>query len=306
MNKMTLILRMLTVFVVCLIFSSAAQAQATRTWVSGVGDDVNPCSRTAPCKTFAGAISKTAAGGEINVLDSAGYGAVTITKAMTIDGSGAHASILHGSVNGVIINPGINDQVVLRNLSINGAGTVLGTNSIRYLAGRSLRVENCVLQNVSNHGIDMNHAGTGAGELTVYNSSFTNIGSVAIRSIAANVQAAASISKVSVNRAAFGVDVLGDELAAVSNSVFSHITNQGVVAEGTSVINVVGSVFFKNGTGVASFVAGSSIRLANNDIFNNTTGVSVIVGGTCDRFSNNRIFGNGTNISGTCNPQTNQ
>ncbi len=70
------------------VFASLAQAQATRTWVSGVGDDVNPCSRTAPCKTFAGAISKTAAGGEINILDPGGYGAVTITKSITIDGVG--------------------------------------------------------------------------------------------------------------------------------------------------------------------------------------------------------------------------
>src|SRR5262245_4902952 len=71
-----------------------AQAQATRTWISGVGDDANPCSRTAPCKTFAGAISKTAASGEINVIDPGGFGSVTITKAITIDGNSAHASIL--------------------------------------------------------------------------------------------------------------------------------------------------------------------------------------------------------------------
>jgi hypothetical protein len=65
-----------------------AQAQATRTWVSGVGDDANPCSRTAPCKTFAGAISKTAPCGEISVLDPGGFGAVTITKSITINGTG--------------------------------------------------------------------------------------------------------------------------------------------------------------------------------------------------------------------------
>jgi hypothetical protein len=85
---------------------NAAQAQATRTWVSGVGDDVNPCSRTAPCKTFAGAISKTATGGEISVLDPGGFGAVTITKAITIDGGtgSGWASILHSGVPGIIIN----------------------------------------------------------------------------------------------------------------------------------------------------------------------------------------------------------
>ena len=74
-------------FLMC-ITVSVANAQATRTWISGVGDDANPCSRTAPCKTFAGAISKTAAGGEIDVLDPGGFGAVTITKAITLDGGG--------------------------------------------------------------------------------------------------------------------------------------------------------------------------------------------------------------------------
>src|SRR5688572_18374492 len=103
-----------------LIGASAASAQATRTWVSGVGDDVNPCSRTAPCKTFAGAISKTAAGGEISVLDPGGYGAVTITKAITINGDGTLASILAVLTNGVVVNAGVNDRVVLRNISING------------------------------------------------------------------------------------------------------------------------------------------------------------------------------------------
>src|SRR4028119_1817543 len=78
--------------------SSSANAQATRTWVSGVGDDVNPCSRTAPCKTFAGAISKTATNGEINVLDSGGFGSINITKSITIDGAGAHGSILAANV----------------------------------------------------------------------------------------------------------------------------------------------------------------------------------------------------------------
>src|SRR3954451_11219280 len=88
------------------------QAQATRTWVSGVGDDVNPCSRTAPCKTFAGSISKTAAGGEIDCLDPGGFGAVTITKAITIDCSGTFGSILASGTNGIIVNAGVNDVVV--------------------------------------------------------------------------------------------------------------------------------------------------------------------------------------------------
>jgi hypothetical protein len=75
-----------------LLWAAPANAQATRTWVSGVGDDVNPCSRSAPCKTFAGAISKTADCGEIDALDPGGFGALTITKGLTIDGGGGQVA----------------------------------------------------------------------------------------------------------------------------------------------------------------------------------------------------------------------
>src|SRR5438045_7634563 len=101
------------------IFSTLAHAQASRTWVSGVGDDANPCSRTAPCKTFAGAISKTAAGGEIDALTPGGFGAVTITKSITIDGGGGQvASVLVSGTNGIVVAAGPNDVVTLRNLRL--------------------------------------------------------------------------------------------------------------------------------------------------------------------------------------------
>src|SRR5436305_11732131 len=123
MRKSNLSVRILLLsFLVLLTLSAAAQAQATRTWVSGVGDDANPCSRTAPCKTFAGAISKTAAGGEIDVLDPGGFGALTITKGITIDGNGTFASVLASGTNGIVVNAGPNDVVALRNLSIDGGG----------------------------------------------------------------------------------------------------------------------------------------------------------------------------------------
>src|SRR5437588_2098084 len=119
-------------------------AQATRTWVSGVGDDFNPCSRTAPCKTFAGAISKTAAGGEIDALDPGGFGALTITKSITIDGGGGQvASVLVSGTNGIVIQAGSADHVILRNLRINGIGS--GINGVRFLAGSRLRLENDVI-----------------------------------------------------------------------------------------------------------------------------------------------------------------
>src|SRR5437773_11232373 len=113
--------------------TSLAEAQASRTWVSGVGDDANPCSRTAPCRTFAGAISKTAAGGEINALDPGGFGAVTITKSIIIDGGNMLAGVLVSGTNGIVVSAAPTDRVVLRGLDINGIGT--GLNGIRFLGG---------------------------------------------------------------------------------------------------------------------------------------------------------------------------
>ncbi len=127
----------LALLVVALALPASAAAQATRTWVSGVGDDANPCSRTAPCKTFAGAISKTAQGGEINVLDSGGFGAVTITKSITISAVGVTAGVLVAGTNGITINtssdvaPGDPDRdvVTLKGLDIDGLGPAEGASA---------------------------------------------------------------------------------------------------------------------------------------------------------------------------------
>src|SRR5262245_66643804 len=114
------------------LYAVPAEAQAIRTWVSGVGDDANACSRIAPCKTFAGAISETATGGEINCLDPAGYGAVTITKSLTIDCHYTEGGILASTVNGIIINATSTSKIVLRGLDINGDGQG-GLNGINLL-----------------------------------------------------------------------------------------------------------------------------------------------------------------------------
>jgi hypothetical protein len=144
-------------FALTVVTTASAQAQATRTWVSGVGDDANPCSRTAPCKTFAGAISKTAAGGEIDALDPSGFGAVTITKAITIDGGeGQIGSVLVAGTNGITISAGASDVVSLRNLSINGAIPASpGINGINFLSGGVLHIEHCVIFGFSNNGINV-------------------------------------------------------------------------------------------------------------------------------------------------------
>src|ERR687894_561967 len=128
MTKLRFTMQTLALSAFMLALASMAQAQATRTWVSGVGDDVNPCSRTAPCKTWAGAISKTAAGGEIDALDPGGYGTLTITKSITVDGTtgaGWGSTLNSGGINGFVLNDIATAtpntiKVTLRNLSING------------------------------------------------------------------------------------------------------------------------------------------------------------------------------------------
>src|SRR5436309_10792492 len=152
MTKLRFALNIVAVFAVCLFCNSLAQAQATRTWVSGVGDDANPCSRTAPCKTIPGAISKTAAGGEINCLDPGGFGAVTITKAITIKCQYTEGGVLVSGTNAIVVNAAATDKVVLKGLDINGFGT--GLNGIRILQAKSVRVLDSEIYGFVRDGID--------------------------------------------------------------------------------------------------------------------------------------------------------
>jgi len=138
--------------------SSGAWAQATRTWVSGVGDDANPCSRTAPCKTFAGAIAKTAANGEINVLDPAGVGGVTITKSMQVDGTGVLAGVLVSGTAGITINAGVSDTVVLRDLDIVGNGT--GTFGVRIFQAGKVVLDNVRIQGFTQAAVKVETSAT--------------------------------------------------------------------------------------------------------------------------------------------------
>lgn len=142
-----------------LAFMPAASAQATRTWVSGVGDDANPGSRTAPCKTFAGAISKTAEKGVITVLDPGGFGSVTITKSITIDGGGGEGGVLSAGTNGIVINADADDVVILRNLQIEGVGT--GLTGLIILNAGAVYLENCRIQGFANGIVETTSATTG-------------------------------------------------------------------------------------------------------------------------------------------------
>src|SRR4051812_2116257 len=279
-------------------FSTGAFAQATRTWVSGVGDDVNPCSRTAPCKTWAGAISKTAEGGEIDPLDPGGYGTLTITKAITIDGgtgAGWGHTLSAGSPSGFIVNvtggTHVSDAVViLRNITINGANqspTVGATQAINYIKAAQLIVENCKFENVSTTGITQASAATST-SLRVEDCFFDNVGTAILVSTSSGF-ATAQIDNCRFNTLAGGVNTTSNAFVTVRDSFFAGITgaNGGVRANSGCQVNVSDSTFANNGT--AANIAGGTIRLSNNDFFNNT---NAIAGGTAESANNNRFRGN--------------
>jgi hypothetical protein len=273
-----------------------AHAQATRTWVSGVGDDANPCSRTAPCKTFAGAISKTAIAGEINCLDPGGFGAVTITKSITIDCTATLGGLLSNGANGV--NIALNttstadplQTVRLRNLILNGAGnsTQLGTNGVLIQVASLVEIENLSVANFAQAGIrDTRAAG---GRLVVKDTTVMRNGSVGGIVIAAT-GGHATIDNVHSNMNSFGVAVTTGNKVMINRSVFSENISAGIKADAGAEVNVNNSVI-SNGFGIGVQNAGT-LRLSNNDIAFNATGIS----GATTSFGNNRISGN--NSAGT-------
>lgn len=287
---------------VCLFLATTLSAQATRTWVSGVGNDANPCSRTAPCKTFAGAISKTATCGEIDVLDPGGYGTVTITKSITINGEGTMASILNsGGVNGVVVNLSVSDvcnTVILRHLSINGAPNpaTFGLNGIRDLStvAHSLHIEH----------VDIQHQGTGvlinpnANPVRVYMKDVdirqTNTHSIDIHPTAGQ-QVILSLHDIrSRQSAGDGLRLQNNAKGVVTDSQIEQNTANGVNIFGSSInmkfINTDmsnnGAAGLVNASGANTFIDGCSFSGNGAGGINNT-------GSTIHGFGNNS-FGNNT------------
>jgi len=201
MNKFRSVFATFLLIVTTLVVASHARAQATRTWVSGVGDDVHPCSRTAPCKTFAGAISKTATGGEISVLDPGGFGSVTITKSITIDGTGSLSSILGAGTTGININiTSASDtakSVRIRGLTINGAGS--GIHGIRVIAADKVSIEDSVIDGFNTNGVTVQ-----AGTVFVRNTVIRNNAGAGISVAPGGAQAALSDSSVIFNGTGLG------------------------------------------------------------------------------------------------------
>ena len=296
--RSSLLLAALGLICVPMLTSVPAHAQATRTWVSGVGDDANPCSRTAPCKTFPGAISKTAAGGEINVLDPGGFGAVTITKPISIVNEGVgEAGVLVSGTNGIIVSAGVGDTIQLRGLFIDGIGT--GLNGIRFLAGRSLYVTNCVIQQFTQFGIDFEPANVSAVNTKLFvqdtiiqnNGSGASSGGILIRPAGSP----ASAADVSLNRVAVIDNVLGIKSDGSASGVAAGFTGvhvsvrHSVVANNTS--NGIWS-FRSGGNSTVVLVDGTSVtNNGGNGVFADTSGVMLL--------SNSVVENNGQGAIGT-------
>jgi hypothetical protein len=267
--------------------AAPAHAQATRTWVSGVGDDANPCSRTAPCKTFAGAISKTAAGGEIDCLDPGGFGGVTITKSITLDCTATLGSILSSGVNGINVNAA-NIIVNLRNLIINGAGT--GLIGINFVAGAVLNLERVTV---------MNHDGGSATGLRFAPNSANATLNISDSYFTLNGIAPTTGGGLVVQPA-----VGGSAIVVVSNSRFSN-NSDGVKVNSTNgvvVMTVRDSTMAENrGSGITA-AAGSSINLmVDRDTISSNfqNGVAASGGSALVRIQGSTITGNGTGVSNT-------
>jgi hypothetical protein len=271
--------------VATLLYAVPAQAQATRTWVSGVGDDANPCSRTAPCKTFAGAISKTAAGGEINVLDPGGFGAVTITKSITISSEGFEAGVLVSGTNGIIINALATDNVVLRGLDIEGLGT--GLDGIKVLGALgSLTVEKCTVnafRGTNGSGIEIATTAAGTTKVFITDTNVRNSGQGTGGGIFFNPTGSAvvkgSLDNVRLENNVFGLKVQGSSTAQVNHSEASGNVNAGFSNAATpATLSLSHSVTTGNGTGVVC--SGTTTNLNDTINFGNTTATSGVVGCT--------------------------
>jgi hypothetical protein len=306
-----------SVAMLTLPLATPASAQATRTWISGVGDDANPCSRTAPCKTFAGAISKTAAGGEINCLDPGGFGAVTITKAISLICEGELNGVLASGGNGINVVAGANDVVLLSGFDLQGFGN--GTNGVRFTSGAGLHIRNSIIRGfrgTGGYGINFQPTSTTGASLTVENVTVVDNGNAAGVTGGILVQPAASVpanilianSRIADNnRGGIRIDasaagssvkgsISGSEIVDSQIGVYARSTPGG----GTVNVTLVDSVVSGNGsTGVMAEDALATINASGNTITQNGNGLRSLTGGILVSFGDNVVVANNNNGSFT-------
>jgi hypothetical protein len=282
----------------------SASAQATRSWVSGVGNDVNPCSRTAPCKTFAGAIGKTAAGGEINCVDSGPFGSVSILKAIAIVCDDVRATVLAVNNNAISVSASASEDVLLSGLDIQGVTTSF--NGVRVLQARVVRVHNSKIRGFDVAGINVAPSVPGAvSKLEVVDSIIADNAGVGIL-VQPAASASARVALDGVRIANSGADGLRFDAAATTGSVKGVVRNSVFAGNGASGISAKSSgagaeamvercSVFDNATGLSANGAGAVIRFGGTDVSANTTGVAQANSGFVISFVTNGVVGNTAN-----------
>jgi hypothetical protein len=286
-----------------LVAPHSAQAQ-TRTWVSGVGDDVNPCSRTAPCKTFAGAISKTAAGGEINCIDNGAYGSVTIVKSIAIVCDGVEAGVLASNSNAIVINAAASDTVFLSGLDL--FGTNAATSGVRILQAKAVHIARTKIRGFTVAGVNVAPTAAGASiKVEVADSVlFDNPGAGILAKPTSNGIVRIALDRVHVARSGLdGVTLdasttTGSVKGVISDSVFaSNVVNGiSIVSNGPAAEAMIDRAsVFDNATGISANGAGAVVRFTNSNVSANTTGVAQIGSGFALSFVTNAVAGNTAN-----------
>jgi|GEM_PF-508320 len=281
-----------------LAFPAGALAQASRTFVSGVGDDANPCSRTAPCKTFAGAYSKTAAGGEIDVLDPGGFGALTITRSLTISATGVTAGVLVNGTNGIIVAAGAGDHVTLRGLEFSGSPfdvSPAGINGLEVTSAGRVTLEDSEIFGFSQNGIDF--APTNNATLIVTNSSIhDNTGNGVLDAPAGGIGGRVVLDNDYIDGNGCGVTAATFGLQSSSPNYASQcgVNLSGTSKSGATTITTANSSVSSN-TGIGVLSAGSTAtnQIVNDVVTANTYGLAALAGGSVVSVgANNSVYGN--------------
>ena len=285
---------------VAMLMGAAPASAETRTWVSAVGDDANPCSRAAPCKSFAGALARTDHCGEIDALDPGDFEGLTITEGVTIDGGGGQvASVEAVGGNGITIN--VTDpactRVIIRNLRIQGLAPAPvgglgspGINGILVLAGNVL-LEHDDIENFSNDCVSV-QTGT-AFQLTIVNSDFVGCGGAGLH--AAPPAAGGAPVQVSITGSTFeqngaGVVANANVWIAIHNSAISQNTD-GVVSTGNNAVITIDNTSISNNSSIEVWAtANGKIGLAANSVtLTPNFGLKRDTGGTITSFGNNWV-----------------
>ena len=310
-NGTWLLTAIAAVLVVLAMPAATFAATASRTWVSGVGDDANasgtpPCSRTAPCKTFAAAISVTTPGGEIDVLDPGGFGAVTITKSITINATGVTAGVLVSGTNGILVSAGSTDTVILRGLDLDGLVHTTpppsspSIDGVHVTTAGTVRIENSLIYGFGSNGINFAPTNPGS-KLSVENTSIhDNNGDGVLVDPPNGGSATVTLTNDELENNACGVVAtsLGTS-GPFTTSCGTPATGGGTAAGATALTATNSSASGNAGAGVLSNGAGASSVIGGDIVTGNATGLQELNGGAIESLGGNEVFGNGSDGSPT-------